>query len=106
VLAALNHPNIGAIDGLEKTRDFTALVMELVEGRRSARAGLGRSPVFHVVVGALTVAALSRQGSQRRLRDVGEARLALETANDDTVGRHHAPPRCVPYARRHAGGKI
>ena len=32
VLAALNHPNIAAIYGLEKTPDFTALVMELVEG--------------------------------------------------------------------------
>src|SRR4030081_679146 len=32
VLAALNHPDIGAIYGLEKTGDFTALVMELVEG--------------------------------------------------------------------------
>ena len=31
-LAALNHPNIAAIYGLEKTPDFTALVMELVEG--------------------------------------------------------------------------
>jgi eukaryotic-like serine/threonine-protein kinase len=29
VLAALNHPNIAAIYGLEKTPDFTALVMEL-----------------------------------------------------------------------------
>ena len=32
VLAALNRPNIAAIDGLEKTPEFTALVMELVEG--------------------------------------------------------------------------
>ena len=32
VLAALNHPNIAAIYGLEKTAEFTALVMELVEG--------------------------------------------------------------------------
>ena len=32
VLAALNHPNIGAIYGLKKTPEFTALVMELVEG--------------------------------------------------------------------------
>jgi len=32
VLASLNHPNIAAIYGLEKTPDFTALVMELVEG--------------------------------------------------------------------------
>ena len=43
-LAALNHPNIAAIYGLEKTVDFTALVMELVEGedlsQRSARGAL------------------------------------------------------------------
>jgi serine/threonine protein kinase len=32
VLASLNHPNIAAIYGLEKTADLTALVMELVEG--------------------------------------------------------------------------
>ena len=32
VLAVLNHPNIAAIYGLEKTPDLTALVMELVEG--------------------------------------------------------------------------
>src|SRR5437762_2688442 len=41
MLAALNHPNIAAIYGLEKTPDFTALVMELVEGddlaQRTAR---------------------------------------------------------------------
>src|SRR5512141_886376 len=33
VLAALNHPNIAQIYGLEKTPDLTALVMELVEGQ-------------------------------------------------------------------------
>ncbi len=32
VLAALNHPNIAGIYGLEKTPECTALVMELVEG--------------------------------------------------------------------------
>ena len=32
VLAALNHPNIASIYGLERAPDFTALVMELVEG--------------------------------------------------------------------------
>ena len=32
VLASLNHPNIGAIYGLEKSADTRALVLELVEG--------------------------------------------------------------------------
>jgi serine/threonine protein kinase len=44
VLAALNHPNIAAIYGLERTPDFTALVMELVEGddlsRRIAKGAI------------------------------------------------------------------
>ena len=46
VLAALNHPNIGAIYGLEKTPDFTALVMELVEGDDlSQRIARGAIPI-------------------------------------------------------------
>src|SRR5688572_10559931 len=45
-LAALNHPNIAAIYGLEKTPDFTALVMELVEGDDlSQRIARGAIPV-------------------------------------------------------------
>ena len=46
VLAALNHPNIAAIYGLEKTPDFTALVMELVEGEDlSAHIARGAMPL-------------------------------------------------------------
>jgi serine/threonine-protein kinase len=46
VLAALNHPNIAAIYGLEKTPDFTALVMELVEGEDlSQRISRGAIPI-------------------------------------------------------------
>ena len=44
VLAALNHPNIAQIYGLEKTADVTALVMELVEGEdlsEKIRSGVG-----------------------------------------------------------------
>ena len=32
VLAALNHPNVAAVYGLEKRSDVTAIVMDLVEG--------------------------------------------------------------------------
>ncbi len=46
VLAALNHPNIAQIYGLEKTADFTALVMELVEGDDlSQRIARGAIPI-------------------------------------------------------------
>jgi eukaryotic-like serine/threonine-protein kinase len=31
-VATLNHPNIGAIYGLQETEHVTALVLELVEG--------------------------------------------------------------------------
>src|SRR3979411_3225370 len=46
VLAALNHPNIAQIFGLEKAPDFTALVMELVEGDDlSQRIARGAIPI-------------------------------------------------------------
>src|SRR5438874_2230712 len=45
VLAALNHPNIAAIYGLEKTPDLTALVMELVDGE-DLSAQIARGPVL------------------------------------------------------------
>ena len=54
LLAALNHPNIGAIYGLEEADGVEALVLELVEGetlaerlargRDAGRRGSGRSP--------------------------------------------------------------
>jgi Tol biopolymer transport system component len=44
VLAALNHPNIAAIYGLEKTAACTALVMELVEGE-DLSAHVARGPI-------------------------------------------------------------
>ncbi len=43
-LAALNHPNIAAIYGLEKTGELTALVMELVEGE-DLSALIARGPI-------------------------------------------------------------
>ena len=46
MLAALNHPSIAAIYGLEKTPDVTALVMELVEGDDlSQRIARGAMPL-------------------------------------------------------------
>jgi len=68
VLAALNHPNIGAIYGLEKTPDLTALVMELVEGEDlSQRIARGAIPIAE----ALPIA-----------RQMGEA---LEAAHEQGI---------------------
>jgi serine/threonine-protein kinase len=44
VLAALNHPNIAGIYGLEKAPGLTALVMELVEGE-DLSAHIARGPI-------------------------------------------------------------
>ena len=41
-LAALNHPHIAGIYGLEESGGVTALVMELVEGRRPVAAHCSR----------------------------------------------------------------
>ena len=57
VLAALNHPNIAAIYGLEKTPDVTALVMELVEGDDlSAHIGRGAIPLAESLLIARQIA--------------------------------------------------
>jgi serine/threonine-protein kinase len=46
VLASLNHPNIAAVYGLERSDGMTALVMELVDGPTLAdRIAQGRIPV-------------------------------------------------------------
>ncbi len=43
-LAALNHPNIAAIYGIEESRDVRALVMELVDGE-DLSAHIARGPM-------------------------------------------------------------
>src|SRR5260370_42155481 len=71
VLAALNHPNIGSIYGLEKTPDFTALVMELVEGPTLAdRIARGPIPIDEALRIAKQIARrepLFRQIEHRRV---------------------------------------
>ena len=43
VLASLNHPNIGAIHGLEESEGIKALVLELVEGPTKNASSRGQS---------------------------------------------------------------
>jgi eukaryotic-like serine/threonine-protein kinase len=46
VLASLNHPNIGAIYGLEEAHEVRALVLELVEGETLAEKLNRRPPLL------------------------------------------------------------
>ncbi len=57
VLASLNHPNIGAIHGLEDSTDTKALVLEIIEGLTLAeRIAQGPIPVEESLKIALQVA--------------------------------------------------
>ena len=56
VLASLNHPNIGAIHGLEETGDVKALVLELIEGPTLAdRLAQGPMPLAEALPVALQI---------------------------------------------------
>jgi serine/threonine protein kinase len=79
VLAALNHPNIAQIFGLEKTPDVTALVMELVEGddlsQRIAKGAIPLDealPIAKQIADALEVPA--RSNVSPRVRTVSARR--------------------------------
>ena len=77
VLASLNHPNIAAIYGLERTNSTTALVMELVEGPTLAdRIAQGRVPVDE----SLAIAKQIAQGL-RTAHDQGIVHRDLKPAN-------------------------
>ncbi len=57
VLGALNHPNIAAIYGLERSAGITALVMELIEGPTLAdRVAHGAIPIDEALLIAKQIA--------------------------------------------------
>jgi serine/threonine protein kinase len=66
VLAALNHPNIAAIYGLERSGNTTALVMELVEGPTLAdRIAQGAIPIDEALPIAKQIAEALEAGTSR-----------------------------------------
>ena len=82
ILAALNHPHIGAIYGLEESDDVTALVLELVEGPTLAeRLAQGPLPISETLVIASQIAdALDAAHSKGIIhRDLKPSNVILET---------------------------
>src|SRR5688500_10439981 len=85
-LAALNHPNIAAIYGLEETNGTQALVMELVEGEDlSARIARGPLPLDEALAIARQIAEALEAAHERGIvhRDLKPANVKVRA--DGTV---------------------
>jgi hypothetical protein len=84
VLASLNHPNIAAVYGLERSGGITALVMELVEGFTLADAppGIPQDQMLHI---AAQIAAALEAAHDRGIvhRDLKPANIKVRP--DGTV---------------------
>jgi serine/threonine protein kinase len=80
VLAALNHPNIGAIYGFEDSGDVGALVLELIEGPTLAdRLAQGALPVTDVLEIASQITAALEAAHEKGIihRDLKPANIKL-----------------------------
>ena len=85
VLAALNHPNIAAIYGLEEADGGKALVMELVEGEDlSLLLGRGPLPLDEV----LPIAKQLCRGAGSRARGRHRASRPQAGQHQASIGRH------------------
>ena len=86
VLAALNHPNIAQIHGLEKSEGITALVMELVEGPTLAdRIAYGAIPLDDALPIAKQIAEALEAAHEQGIvhRDLKPANIKVQ--DDGTV---------------------
>jgi serine/threonine protein kinase len=103
VLGSLNHPNIAAIYGLEKTPDFTALVMELVDGEElSAHIGRGPIPLADVLPIAKQIADALEAAHEQGIvhRDLKPANIKVRADGTVKVLTSVSPKRWIHRERR------
>jgi serine/threonine-protein kinase len=84
LLATLNHPNIGAVYGLEQTDSASAIVLELIEGETLAdRLAHGALPIKTTLTIALQIAEALEAAHERGVvhRDLKPANIKI-TADD------------------------
>jgi Tol biopolymer transport system component len=126
VLAALNHPNIAAVYGLEKTADATALVMELVQGDELsdhiARGPIPLADALHIARQiAEALEAAHEQGIVHRdlkpanikirpdgtvkVLDFGLAKALSSPAESGTHDAQHSPTMTSPVRVPHGHGE-
>ena len=80
VLASLNHPNVAAVYGLEKTPDCTALVMEFIDGDDlSQRIAGGAIPMDEALAIAKQIAAALEAAHEQGIvhRDLKPANIKV-----------------------------
>src|SRR5262249_8354541 len=88
VLASLNHPNIGAIYGIEQSDDTKALVLELVDGPTLAeRLTAGSIPVDEALLIAKQIAEALEAAHKKGMfhLDLKPANIKITTQNNLTV---------------------
>jgi hypothetical protein len=102
-LAALNHPSIAQIHGLEKSGGTTAIVMELVEGTTLAeRIAQGPIPADEAKDPAWTpdgqwiTYSSNRDGRWRIYRQRADGRGIAEVLTDPAEGKTHTEPAWTP----------
>ena len=107
VLAALNHPNIAAIYGLEKSDGLSALVLELVEGPTLAdRIAQGAIPIDEALPIAKQIAAALEAAYEQGIIhcDLKPANIKVRADGTDAlfirIPRRPGWPRSSPTVRR------
>jgi eukaryotic-like serine/threonine-protein kinase len=101
LLAALNHPHIGAIYGFEDREGIHALVLELVEGQTLAdRSSAGPLPVPEALTIARQIAEALEAAHERGIvhRDLKPANVILQGAR----GLPSTPRKTAPIPTRAA----